>query len=76
MITDETAHIHGRRKYAKRLAGDERTAKARVLADSYTAGASLRALAEVHAMSYGTVRQLLLDAKVQLRPRGGARPPK
>jgi len=76
MITDETAHLHGRRKYAKRLAGPERMTKARALADSYTAGASLRALAEVHGMSYGTVRQLLLDAKVQLRPRGGARPPK
>ncbi|MEH0402926.1 helix-turn-helix domain-containing protein [[Kitasatospora] papulosa] len=76
MITDQTAHTHGRRKYAKRLAGPEREARARVLADSYTAGASLRALAEVHDMTYGTVRQLLLDAKVQLRPRGGARPPK
>ncbi|MGW6416345.1 helix-turn-helix domain-containing protein [Streptomyces sp. NPDC055055] len=60
-------------RYRDRLKGDDRTAKARALAEEYVAGASIRALADSADLSYGTARKLLLEAKVTLRGRGGAR---
>lgn len=62
--------------YRPRLTGDARSAKARALAGDYTAGLSIRGLAESSGLSYGTVRTLLLEVDVKLRDRGGrmARP--
>lgn len=57
--------------YRPRLKGDERQRMARDLARYYDAGASIRALAGEHQMSYGTVRKLLKEARVRLRGRGG-----
>lgn len=71
MITDQNAHTVARRRYSPRLVGKARTEKARELAIGYdTYQASLRALAEQHEMTYGTVRALLLEAGVTLRSRG------
>ena len=41
------------------------------LAEAYRDGATVRALAEEHEVSYGKVYRLLKDAGVQFRPRGG-----
>ncbi|WP_413808180.1 helix-turn-helix domain-containing protein [Streptomyces sp. OE57] len=62
--------------YQPRIKGAERKALASSLGRDYHAGATIRALAAERSMSYGTVRKLLLEAKVQLRGRGGrvARP--
>ncbi|AXE38426.1 helix-turn-helix domain-containing protein [Acidipropionibacterium virtanenii] len=57
-----------------RLTGDERAAMARVLADRYRDGASIRSLAADFGRSYGLVQRLLREAGVQTRPRGGADP--
>lgn len=70
-VTDQNAHTVARRKYSPRLAGDERREKGRELAVGYvTYQASIRALADQHEMTYGTVRALLLEAGVTLRSRG------
>ncbi|MFJ8852304.1 helix-turn-helix domain-containing protein [Streptomyces sp. NPDC102437] len=61
-------------KYKPRLKGEERTRAARSLAKKYDAGATIRGLAAGRGMSYGTVRKLLLEAKVELRKRGGRAP--
>lgn len=66
---------HRASSYAPRLVGEKRTAKARELAKEYNAGSSIRALVDVHGMSYGTVRALLVSQKVTFRPRGGGRRP-
>lgn len=58
-------------KHRKRIKGRERVAVARTLRQAYDAGATIRRLAEDRDMSYGTVRTLLLEAKTQLRGRGG-----
>ena len=42
-------------------------------AKAYKAGASIRAIAAKEQRSYGTIRTLLLEAKVKLRTRGGTR---
>ncbi|MFG2404199.1 helix-turn-helix domain-containing protein [Streptomyces brevispora] len=60
--------------YRPRLRGDGRATMGRSLAEKYVAGASIRAVAEGADLSYGTARTLLLEAKVALRSRGGARP--
>lgn len=57
--------------YRPRIKGREREAVARSLGQAYDAGSTIRRLAEERDMSYGTVRKLLLEAKVQLRGRGG-----
>ncbi|MGV2914617.1 helix-turn-helix domain-containing protein [Streptomyces alfalfae] len=60
--------------YRPRLKGTERKAVAARLGRDYDSGATIRALAAEHAMSYGTVRQLLLEAGARLRRRGGRLP--
>ncbi|MEU5595699.1 helix-turn-helix domain-containing protein [Streptomyces sp. NPDC020298] len=55
------------------LTGDDRKAYAEDLAELYHAGASIRGIAARTGRSYGNVRQLLLDAGVKLRARGGPR---
>ncbi|MBP5906854.1 transcriptional regulator [Streptomyces sp. LBUM 1478] len=57
--------------YRPRIKGPERQAIARNLGKEYNAGATIRGLATERSMSYGTVRKLLLEAKVQMRGRGG-----
>ncbi|MEU6595051.1 helix-turn-helix domain-containing protein [Streptomyces sp. NPDC046881] len=57
-----------------RLTGEARQAKALELKGRYYAGSSIRNLADQTGYAYGTVRNLLVLAKAQLRPRGGGRP--
>jgi hypothetical protein len=57
--------------YRPRIKGPERASVAASLGRKYDAGSTIRGLAEEESMSYGTVRKLLLEAKVQLRGRGG-----
>ena len=57
--------------YRPRVKGAERVRLARSLARAYLGGATIRSLAEERDMSYGTVRQMLREAKVPLRGRGG-----
>lgn len=57
--------------YRTRLKGSERAQVARSLGRDYVGGATIRAIAADRGMSYGTVRKLLLEAKVKLRGRGG-----
>ena len=51
--------------------GEDREGLAQSLAQAYLEGATIRSLAEERDMSYGTVRQMLREAKVPLRGRGG-----
>ncbi|MDX3239758.1 helix-turn-helix domain-containing protein [Streptomyces sp. ME03-5709C] len=67
------AGVPGRR-YGETLKGEARSRKAGVLAGQYMAGFSIRALAEVHGMSYGRARKLLLEMGIRLRGKGGRRP--
>lgn len=55
------------------LKGDARTREGRRLADRYAGGASIRQLAAETGRSYSAVRSLLIQARVPLRSRGGAR---
>lgn len=57
--------------YRPRVRGADRERLARSLGAEYDAGATIRSLAADRAMSYGTVRQLLIEAEVTLRGRGG-----
>lgn len=57
--------------YRPRVTGVERKRLAKSLRQDYDRGATIRFLAEDRDMSYGTVRQLLLEAKTTLRGRGG-----
>ena len=50
---------------------ETRAALANELKLAYEAGASIRALASIHRVAFGTVRTLLLEAGVTLRGRGG-----
>lgn len=54
---------------------DERAALreklAATLREQYEAGASIRVLADEHVLTYGTTRNLLIEAGAQLRSRGG-----
>ncbi|MET7458455.1 helix-turn-helix domain-containing protein [Streptomyces sp. NPDC005574] len=56
----------------KLIPGPERDRVAAELKAKYEAGASIRALAEESTRSYGGVHQLLADAGVVFRSRGGA----
>jgi hypothetical protein len=53
-----------------RINGTQREKLACSLASRYERGASIRQLAEQSGRSFGTVRRLLCEAGVQLRPRG------
>ncbi|MEU7092950.1 helix-turn-helix domain-containing protein [Kitasatospora aureofaciens] len=55
-----------------RLTSKTRQQVREAMAKAYRDGASIRACAEAHDRSYGQTRTLLLEAKVQLRGRGGA----
>ncbi|MGY3199810.1 helix-turn-helix domain-containing protein [Streptomyces sp. TE5632] len=57
-----------------RLTGEKRTAKAMELKGLYYAGSSIRNLVDETGYSYGTVRNLLREAKTKFRRRGGGRP--
>jgi len=57
----------------RRLIGSERQALARDVVSRYTAGESIRALAEATGRSYGYIHRILTESGVQLRQRGGAR---
>lgn len=47
--------------------------RAQDICDRYKAGASIRQLALIAGVSYGTIWNTLTEAGVQLRKRGGAR---
>ncbi|UQA95719.1 helix-turn-helix domain-containing protein [Streptomyces halobius] len=64
----------GPRTYRPRLTGEARRAKARELARDYKGGSTIRGLALSAGLSYGTVRTLLREEGVELRPRGGHAP--
>ena len=55
-----------------RITGPDRTRLADDLKKRYTAGESIRALAESTGRSYGFVHRLLSESGVKLRGRGGA----
>ncbi|WP_433385096.1 helix-turn-helix domain-containing protein [Actinoplanes sp. CA-142083] len=55
------------------MIGSERQALARDVVSRYTAGESIRALAEATGRSYGYIHRILTESGVQLRQRGGAR---
>ncbi|SFO05995.1 helix-turn-helix domain-containing protein [Amycolatopsis rubida] len=55
----------------QKIVGPARTAMAARLKRAYEKGAGIRALAESSGRSYGFVHQLLVEAGVHLRPRGG-----
>lgn len=59
------------RQRAPYLKGPERDRAAAEAADLYAQGATIRSIAQQLGRSYGGTRALLLDAKVQLRGRGG-----
>ena len=56
----------------RRVSGSERDKLAADLTRKYTAGASIRDLAESTGRSYGFVHRLLSESGVALRGRGGA----
>lgn len=57
---------------ARRLARQtDRMALAEELATEYGQGSSIRQVAEGHRLTYGTTRNLLADAGVTFRRRGG-----
>ncbi|GAA0964371.1 helix-turn-helix domain-containing protein [Actinocorallia libanotica] len=55
----------------RRVSGDQRAELARIAAEQYAAGRSIRALAAELGRSYGFVHKLLGEAGVELRGRGG-----
>lgn len=55
-----------------RITGDQRQALSAELAGRYTAGESIRAIAESTGRSFGFVHGLVKEAGVTLRGRGGA----
>ncbi|MEV4417856.1 helix-turn-helix domain-containing protein [Catellatospora sp. NPDC049609] len=57
----------------RRSAGDERRAFGEDLVRRYTADEYIRALAAATGRSYGFIHQMLVEAGVQLRRRGGSR---
>ena len=54
----------------ERVTGTDRDVLARELAKKYTAGASIRALADEYGRSYGFVHRVLSEHDVTLRSRG------
>ncbi len=59
-------------KKGARITGQDRTKLANELTKKYSAGASIRALAESTGRSYGFVHRILTENEVTLRGRGGA----
>lgn len=57
---------------APTLRGTERAETAQRAAGLYTQGCTIQSVADQIGRSYGSTRELLLEAKVKLRPRGGA----
>lgn len=53
------------------LKGDARTTTARRAAELYVQGCTIKSVARQIGRSYGGTRDLLLEAGVQLRARGG-----
>lgn len=62
------------RTYRPRLTGEARRGQARAFAREYEAGATIRGLCAESGLSYGTVRQLLIEEEVTFRSRGGRLP--
>lgn len=60
------------RRSPVRLRGEDRRRLSAELADRYEHGQSLTPIANETGHSFGFVRTLLLEAEVDLRPRGGA----
>lgn len=56
----------------RRVTGGERDKLAADLKKKYTAGASIRELAESTGRSYGFIHRVLSESGVTLRSRGGA----
>ena len=56
---------------SEQITGRERDRMAKLLAEHYRDGATIRELAERTGRSYAWVRALLLEADVELRGRGG-----
>ena len=57
-------------KKHERITGTDRDVLARELAKKYTAGASIRALAEEYGRSFGFIHKILTEHEVTLRSRG------
>ncbi len=55
----------------RRIVGDERNALAESYVAKYSAGHSIRAIAEDSGRSYGFVHRVLAESGVELRARGG-----
>ena len=60
----------------RRLKGAERTAESKRLATLYAQGRSIREIARETESSIGRVRNLLIEAGVEFRPRGGRSGPR
>lgn len=76
MDTTRTA-VHGAdgKRYRPRVKGTARRQLAHDLAASYEIGSSIRELAACRDLPFGTVRRLLREADVAIRPRGDTRLP-
>ncbi|MDX2645066.1 helix-turn-helix domain-containing protein [Streptomyces sp. PA03-1a] len=61
------------KNYRTRIKGDERSEMAGKMAALYTAGSSIRAIADHYGRSYGWTRVVLLEMGVQMRTRSGTR---
>lgn len=59
----------------RHVTGQERADLTAMLVAWYAQGASIRQLSDRTGRSYQTVRNMLTEAGVELRPRGGRRPP-
>lgn len=59
-------------KKGARVTGNDRSRLASDLKKKYSAGSSIRALAEETGRSYGFVHRMLSESGVALRGRGGA----
>ncbi len=55
----------------KRITGAERDKLAKKLLKEYKTGKSVRQLAVAHEVSIGRARNLLIEAGVEFRPKGG-----
>lgn len=60
------------KKKAPTLRGTQRAETAARAAGLYMQGCTITSVARQIGRSYGSTRELLLEAKVKLRPRGGA----
>lgn len=62
--------VTSRNPYTPRLTGDQRETVRQELAIQYAAGLPIRAIARQTGRSYGAVRALLMEAGIEMRPRG------